>query len=181
MVQHVEFRRKWDSLGPSVECPTGCLSEGYLLSISQDHNWAHLSIDLPEAGGWQTYHHTPSPSGLLCWRAWLQIIIAQELPWWREWSVLRTDLTSLQSHVHPQAITVLFQVVGLWSRVNHQTLSLPCPSLSSRLHEMKFWPSRERWSFSLPLQLGTLSCKFQPWIGMRIDCLYFACIRKSAF
>lgn len=109
----------------------------YLLSISQDHNWAHLSIDLPEAGGWQTYHHTPSPSGLLCWRAWLQIIIAQELPWWREWSVLRTDLTSLQSHVHPQAITVLFQVVGLWSRVNHQTLSLPCPS--SR-------PACTRWS-----------------------------------
>lgn len=172
MVQHVEFRRKWDSLGPSVECPTGCLSEGYLLTINQSRpqlgtfvHWFAGSRRLADISshaitfwsavlaGVATNHHCPRTSmmtRMIC-------------------TPYRLDLTSVPRP--PAGNNSL--VSGCWI-VEQGKPPNPFPALSllsSRLHEMKFWPSRERWSFSLPLQLGTLSCKFQPWIGMRIDCL----------
>ena len=183
MVQHVEFRRKWDSLGPSVECPTGRLSEGFYQSIKTTTGRAHLSIDLPEADGWQTYHHTPSLSGLLCWRAWPQIILARNFH--DDDNDLYRDLTFPLSVPRPHAGNNSL-VSGCWI-VEQGKPPNPFPALSLLVppaQDEVLAQSRTLILFllSLSLRLGTSSSEFQPWIGMRIACTkYFSCIRKSVF
>ena len=153
-------------MGPSVECPTGRLSEGFYQSIKTTTGRAHLSIDLPEADGWQTYHHTPSLSGLLCWRAWPQIIFPLSVP-------------------RPPAGNNSL-VSGCWI-VEQGKPPNPFPALSLLVppaQDEVLAQSRTLILFllSLSLRLGTSSSEFQPWIGMRIACTkYFSCIRKSVF